>query len=121
MLDPRLLRSFLVLAEELHFGRAAERLHTAQPALTQQLQRLERQVGSRLLDRSSRAVELTAAGRAMLEPARAAVRAAGEAERAVRETAASAGRSLRVGVDVYLDGVVPSLTEYASEHAEVSL
>ncbi len=120
MLDPRLLRSFVTLADELHFGRAAERLHMAQPALTQQLHRLEKQLGCELLERSTRVVGLTTAGRAMLEPARLAVRAADQAERAVRE-AGAASPSLRVGVDVYLDDVIGSLTAYASEHTEVSI
>ena len=65
----RHLRSFVVLAEERHFGRAAMRLHIAQPALSQQLRQLEHEVGGRLLDRSTRRVELTAAGRLLCERA----------------------------------------------------
>jgi len=67
--ETRLLRSFVVLAEEEHFGRAAARLHIAQPALSQQLKQLEQQVGARLLDRSTRRVEVTAAGRLLHERA----------------------------------------------------
>ncbi|WP_222437564.1 LysR family transcriptional regulator [Quadrisphaera oryzae] len=69
MVETRLLRSFVVLAEEQHFGRAAARLHVAQPALSQQLKSLEQQVGARLLDRSTRRVELTDAGRLLRERA----------------------------------------------------
>ncbi|MBC3762660.1 LysR family transcriptional regulator [Quadrisphaera oryzae] len=68
-METRLLRSFVVLAEEQHFGRAAARLHVAQPALSQQLKSLEQQVGARLLDRSTRRVELTDAGRLLRERA----------------------------------------------------
>nr|WP_255480292.1 LysR family transcriptional regulator [Quadrisphaera sp. RL12-1S] len=69
VVETRLLRSFVVLAEEQHFGRAAARLHVAQPALSQQLKSLEQQVGARLLDRSTRRVELTDAGRLLRERA----------------------------------------------------
>lgn len=76
----RHLHSFLVLAEELHFGRAAERLGVVQPALSRQIRGLEVELGTALFDRSSRPIALTSAGVAFLSEARVAVR---HAERAV--------------------------------------
>jgi DNA-binding transcriptional LysR family regulator len=64
------LSAFIAVAEELHFGRAAERLHTAQPPLSRLIQQLERDVGARLFERTTRSVRLTDAGLALLPPAR---------------------------------------------------
>lgn len=69
-MELRRLRYFLVLAEELHFGRAAQRLHLAQPGLSQQIKVLEREVGAPLLDRGPHGVRLTAAGRVLVERGR---------------------------------------------------
>lgn len=77
--DLRHLRSFVVVAEEAHIGRAAARLFITQPALSRQMQRLEREVGAQLLVRTARGVELTAAGSELLVRARVALQAAEDA------------------------------------------
>src|ERR1700722_15192386 len=93
----RQLRYFLTLAEELHFGRAAEREHIVQSALSQQVQRLERELGVRLLERSTHHVALTAAGAVFLVEARQILAHTDRAAAAARNTA-SASAPLRVGI-----------------------
>ncbi|MBV9916554.1 MAG: LysR family transcriptional regulator [Solirubrobacterales bacterium] len=86
-LELRALEYFLVVAEELHFGRAAARLHIAQPSLSQQIRKLEDQLGTTLFDRSSRRVELTAAGEALVREGGKTLRQAKAAVRAARRAA----------------------------------
>jgi DNA-binding transcriptional LysR family regulator len=96
-MELRQLRYFVTLAEELHFGRAAEREHIVQSALSQQVQRLERELGVRLVERSTHHVRLTASGAVFLVEARQILahvdRAAGVARSAV-----GAAATLRVGI-----------------------
>lgn len=82
--DARLLQSFLMLADELHFGRAASRLNVTQPGLSAAIRRLESQLGVALFERSSRRVELSDAGRRVLPEARASVSHARRVEEVLR-------------------------------------
>ncbi|RKS08677.1 LysR family transcriptional regulator [Nocardiopsis sp. Huas11] len=90
-LETRELRYFLAVAEELHFGRAAERLGMGQPPLSRAIQRLERRLDVRLLDRDRRGVSLTGAGRVLLEEGRAALDATTAAARRTRRAGGADG------------------------------
>lgn len=85
--ETRELRYFVAVAEELHFGRAAQRLGMAQPPLSRAIGQLERRLGARLLERTSRAVSLTGAGTVLLHEARVALDAVEAAERRTRRAA----------------------------------
>jgi DNA-binding transcriptional LysR family regulator len=102
-LEPRLLRSFVAVAEELHFGRAAKRLHITQPPLSAQIRALEERLGARLFERDRRHVALTEAGRFLLDRARHLLT---EAESASREV----GRIARGESGVLAVGYTPTAT-----------
>ena len=93
----RHLRYFLVLADELHYGRAAQRLAITQPPLSLNIQQLEASVGARLFHRDSKGVRLTAAGSAFRDEAQALVARANEARALAREIEAGAVGRLRIG------------------------
>jgi DNA-binding transcriptional LysR family regulator len=82
--EVRRLRYFVAIAEELHFGRASERLHVAQPALSRQMVELERAIDATLFDRTRNQIKLTAAGVALLPRARDILTRIGEAARVAR-------------------------------------
>lgn len=95
-MELRQLRYFIAVAEELHFGRAAQRLHLAQPALSRQIQNFEHELEIQLLFRTKRRVQLTAAGAVMLDQARSVLTRAEQAVRAAQ--LAARGRTGWLGV-----------------------
>jgi len=94
----RHLRYFAVVAQELHFGRAAERLHVAQPAVSQQIQRLEHELGVQLLERTSKHVRLTPEGAQLLEHAQRILSDADSLERLAGKVSRGQAGELRLGV-----------------------
>ncbi|MER6565210.1 LysR family transcriptional regulator [Streptomyces sp. NPDC001093] len=117
-LEVRQLRYFVAVAEELHFGRAAERLGMAQPPLSRAIRQLERQLGVRLLERTTRQVRLTAAGEVFLRDARTALDAVTAAGRRARHAGRPVPR-LRLALRADYDaGLLPQiLTAYQGEVA----
>ncbi|MFI2410502.1 LysR family transcriptional regulator [Streptomyces sp. NPDC018947] len=97
-MELRHLRYFAVLADELHFGRAAERLHMAQPPLSQRIRDLERELGVRLFDRTRHRVQLTEAGALLLEHVRPVLAGVDTAREAMRRIRPGEAGALRVGV-----------------------
>lgn len=118
-MELRQVRYFVMVAQELHFGRAAERLHIVQSAVSQQVRRLERELQAELFDRSARQVRLTAVGAQFLPAARALLAAEEHARAVVAELAAGRARTLRLGTSTglgaHLDRVLDALAVIAPE------
>jgi len=122
-MELRHLRYFVAVAEELHFGRAADRLLIAQPGLSQQISQLERELGVKLFVRSSRHVQLTAAGKLFLEEAKRTVQQADRALAVARRAAQGEIGELRIGyVEQAAHRILASLLpEYRRRHPEVAV
>ena len=123
IINGRHLQAFLVLAEELHFGRAAERLHLAQPGLTQTVRQLELELGVRLFDRTTRRVQLSPAGLALHADAARAFDGLQALSELARRLAKGEAGTLRIG---YMIGagidVMPSLfTRFSEAYPLVAL
>src|SRR6185437_11397515 len=101
--DIRLLQSAIVLAEELHFSRAADRLNMSQPTLSKQIFRLERSIGFRIFEHSHQAVELTPAGHVFIAEAREVVFHAERALLSARAVIDGSTEILNVGKSSYTD------------------
>jgi DNA-binding transcriptional LysR family regulator len=97
MFDLSQLRCFVTVAEEMHFGRAAARLNMTQPPLSRQIQVLEHIIEAKLLDRTSRSVRLTAAGRSFLPEANRILKLAESASQVARRIAMGKTGSIKIG------------------------
>jgi DNA-binding transcriptional LysR family regulator len=123
MVDVREARYFVAVAEELHFGRAAERLHMSQPPLSQAIKALEHRLGVRLLHRTTREVTLTTAGAVFLDACRTLVGASTAADAAVRQAADGQAGELRIGaVTSAFSDPLPRLLElFQAAHPRVDV
>jgi len=120
--EARELRYFVAVAEELHFGRAAQRLGIAQPPLSRAISQLERRLGTALLVRSSRSVSLTGAGEVLLREGRAALDALEAAERRTRRAASGqAGVVLATKAGASSELLAKLLHAYAAEPGAVDV
>lgn len=121
--DTRRLRYFVHVAEELHFGRAAERLHVAQPALSRQIAHLEGAIGAQLFDRSRSQIQLTKAGETLLPRARDIMARVAEAARLTRRAAEGMSGMIEVGfVGSATYSILPNiLNQFRSSHPEIEL
>ncbi len=116
MIEVRQALYFIAVAEELHFGRAAERLSMSQPPLSQAIRQLERMLGANLLERSTRAVQLTEAGRWFLDECRALVDTSVRAAEAAHRASAGMVGTLRVGaVTSALSDLLPQIVRMFKE------
>jgi DNA-binding transcriptional LysR family regulator len=123
-MELRHLRYFVAVGEEQHYGRAAQRLRVAQPALSRQIQALEEELGFKLFDRLARGVKISEAGKLFLKDARNVLEQVREAALSAKRVAVGQAGTLRVGFveSISWHGVVPdSLREFRERQPDVEL
>jgi DNA-binding transcriptional LysR family regulator len=123
-MELRHLRYFIAVGEEQHFGRAANRLHVVQPALSRQIRDLERELGFLLFDRLPRGVRLSAAGTLFLNDARRILHDVKEAKRRAERMALGQAGTLRIGIATAVSWhglVVNAFREFRRRHPDVEL
>ncbi|GAB3469957.1 LysR substrate-binding domain-containing protein [Kineococcus endophyticus] len=123
MIEVREARYFIAVAEELHFGRAAARLHMSQPPLSQTVKGLEQRLGVRLLHRTTREVTLSPAGAALLQRCRELVHTSQAATDAARAAAGGQVGRLRIGAvtSAFLDPLPQVLASFSAEYPSVDV
>ena len=117
-MELRQLRYFVAVAEELHFSRAAERLHVVQPAVSEQVRKLEAELGVRVLNRTKRTVSLTEAGAALLTEARRVLQQVEVARLSIHNARDRAASRLRIG---YTPASLPTSVPRALRHLAASM
>lgn len=121
-MELRQLEYLVAVAEQANFTRAAEQLHVAQPAVSAQIQKLERELGQPLLDRSKRTVRLTGAGAAVLPYAKAALAAVVDVRRSVVELTELATGTVAIGTVTAHDVDIPGLlADFYAAHPGVEI
>lgn len=122
-MELRHLRYFLIVAEELHFGRAAERLHISQPPLSQQIKQLEEEIGVALFKRTSRHVSLTVEGETFLEAVKDILQRVDVAVERVRSVARGEEGRLKVGLTGYaiMSGYPQAIRLFRRRHPRIRL
>ncbi len=123
MVEVREAEYFIAVAEELHFGRAADRLRMSQPPLSQAIRQLERRLGVELLHRTTRSVTLTSAGVAFLSAARDVVGASRAADLTARRAGSGLVGELRIGAvtSAFADPLPALLGDYQGRFPDVGL
>lgn len=120
-MELRQIRYFVVLAEELNFSRAAERLHISQPPLSRQIKELENEIGTQLLYRTKRQVELTNAGKVFLNKAYHILDQVEQASISTRLSSTGKEGEFRIGFNGMVQDIIPTLQKYREQYPQVGI